>query len=75
MDVLVYKNNIVIWILYKPPLFSGKTEVIDIPSEADFKDKVLSKTKPLKNVDNTWLVVFHSNLSDDCIYVYIFNLV
>lgn len=65
-----------IWILFKPPFYKGKTEVIEIANEAEFKEKVLSKTKPLKNLDNTWFVIFHSNLSDECIYViYIFNKV
>jgi hypothetical protein len=62
---------VVIWILFRPPLFSGPSNVIYIASEDYFQEKILTKNKtlPLKNVDVYWLVIFYSNSSEDCVYV------
>jgi hypothetical protein len=60
------------WVLFKPPRFKGKTQIINLTDE-EFKEVVLSKAKAARGIDNCWFIVFYSNLSDMCLYVE-FNL-
>lgn len=56
---------IVVWLLFKPPRFTGKSNIMYIPNEEIF-NQLIGERKGKK--DNIYFVVFYSNYSDDCLY-------
>lgn len=65
---------VVIWILFRIPMYSGPSNILYIPSEEAFKEKVSKKTN--KKGDYYWFVIFYSNYSENCVFVSnrIFNI-
>lgn len=57
---------IVIWLLFKPPKYSGLTNVIYLPNE-DIFNRLIIKNENRKK-ENIWFVIFYSNYSDQCFY-------
>jgi hypothetical protein len=59
---------IVVWILFKIPIYNGPSKVLYISSQDVFKEKVFKKNKNVKG-DNYWFIIFYSNYCDNCIFV------
>lgn len=57
---------LIVWVLFKPPQYTGPSNVQYIPNEVAFNEIVLSPGK--KGKDNAWFIVFYSFYSNDCIY-------
>jgi len=72
---LNYVTILVIWILFQIPRYNGPSEVIYIPNEASFEDRISKRSQSLKSgTDYYYLAIFYSNYSEDCIYVIIITL-
>ena len=59
---------IVVWILFRIPIYSGPSKVVYFSSNEMFREKIFKKNKNVRG-DNYWFVVFYSNYSDNCIFV------
>lgn len=57
------------WIFVKLPVYNGPSKIINIIGDSRFKDLVVNKKHKNNKKDNYSFVVFHSLLSDKCIFV------
>jgi hypothetical protein len=59
----------ILWILFRPPRYTGPTNFININSEEMFNERVVKKNMNIKSHDNFIFCLFTSNYSDNYIYV------